>query len=94
MNKTKRIKLLEHEIDAATQDYQHTHDTLWKMLQLLCDEFGMTLSIKPKAPDDAFINQLIAALNIADQRIPHSQAHDDAMEDVWELVDEYQGGRE
>jgi hypothetical protein len=48
MNKQKRIRHLERELQQAHDDYQHTHDSLWKMLAVLCDEFGLKLSIQAK----------------------------------------------
>ena len=36
-----------------------------------------------------FLPRLIEALERADFQVPHSQQHDDAMDDVWELVREY-----
>ena len=37
-----------------------------------------------------FLPQLIEALKRADFQVPHSQQHDDAMDNVWELVSEYE----
>lgn len=55
MSKRKQIEklkaelgLLEDDLELAHKDYQHTHDTMWKLLTLLCEEFGMKLSIEPK----------------------------------------------
>lgn len=42
-------KELQSEIDRLNDDYQHTHDTMWRIFQLLCDEFGMTLTMRPKS---------------------------------------------
>ena len=31
------------------------------------------------------LEQIVTALEISDQRVPHTPAHDDAMDDVWDL---------
>ncbi len=49
--KRRRIRELEMELRYAHDDYQHTHDGLWQILSVLCDEFGLKLTIKPKDED-------------------------------------------
>lgn len=43
----------KREMNAALEqcmdDYQHTHDTLWRILTVLCEEFGMEIGIKPRS---------------------------------------------
>lgn len=40
---TKRT--MDAAIDEAYADYQHTRDALWKILTLLCEEFGLHLAV-------------------------------------------------
>ena len=91
MKKSQRIKELERDIRHQQEDYQHTHDALWKVLSVICDEFGLSLTVVAKdnpAPD--FTERLVRALEAADWVVPHnSQKFDDAMDDVWEMVKEY-----
>jgi hypothetical protein len=49
MNKRKQIKLLTSELEQERESYQRTHDTLWSIFQLLCDEFNMQLTIRAKS---------------------------------------------
>ncbi len=52
MKNRKQIKTLEAEIELMREDYQHTHDTLWRVLRLICDEYGMNLEIRPRDGSD------------------------------------------
>ena len=40
-------------------------------------------------PSATILDRLVLALERADRLIPHSPEQDDAMDDVWELVQEY-----
>lgn len=51
MGKRRRIRELEREVQQAHDDYQHTHDTMWKLLTLLCEEFNLELTVRPKDED-------------------------------------------
>ena len=48
-SKRKQIRLLESELENAHNDYEHTHDTMWRILTLLCEEFNMKLGMRPKS---------------------------------------------
>jgi hypothetical protein len=52
MGRRKRIRELEQELEQEREDYQHSHDTLWKILTLLCTEFGLNLSVVGSGEDD------------------------------------------
>lgn len=47
-----QVSLLERELDRREEDTQHTHDALWAVLRVLCDEFGINLRVAPIDPDD------------------------------------------
>lgn len=51
---TKRT--MDRYIEQANDDYQHTHDVLWKILNLLCEEFGLHLTVT-KAECDGWRDQ-------------------------------------
>ncbi len=95
MSKRKKIEALEAEIQDAHDDYQHTHDALWRILSILCGEFGLGLQARPTGEDhprsEAFTLKLIEALERADRLVPHSAKRDDAFDDVWDLVEQYRG---
>ena len=46
-SKRKRIKELEQALETEREDYQSTHDSLWRVLDVLCDEFDLKLGIRP-----------------------------------------------
>lgn len=39
---------IDKVMDQAKDDYQHTHDSLWRILEVLCDEFDLKLTIQPR----------------------------------------------
>ena len=45
-NQKKRIASLIRTLDQQDDEYQHTHNTLWDIMDLLCDEFGVELNVK------------------------------------------------
>jgi hypothetical protein len=93
MGKRKRIKELEAEVQRERDDYQHTHDTMWSLLALLCEEFGLTLNAVPMVLDNKSelvnLDAVMTALMRADALVVGSPGYDYAMDDVWDMVDAY-----
>lgn len=48
------------------------------------DDFA-TLTTQLEVAREA-LERIVTALEIADQRVPHTPQHDDAMDDVWDLL--------
>lgn len=81
MNKRKRIRELEREIERMQEEDMRSSNVLWRIFQVLCDEFDMHLTLRPK--DGADEGEAFDVLGAAARR--WTDALDDSVsDDEWD----------